>query len=140
MKIAVIDGQGGGIGKVIVDRLKKTFGEEVHILALGTNSLATSLMLKNGANEGATGESALCYNVNRVDVIIGLIAILVSNSYLGEYTAKMANAVSSSSAVKILIPLNKSNVHVAGTENKPLPHYINDVIQTIIGLRGDKNV
>ena len=80
MKIAVIDGQGGGIGKVIIEKLRFTFGEKIMILALGTNAMATSLMMKAGANQGASGENAIIYNTNKVDIIIGVIGIIVSNS------------------------------------------------------------
>ena len=83
MKIAVIDGQGGGIGKAIVDRLRRTCNEELEIIALGTNSLATSMMLKAGANEGATGENAIVYNSTRVDMILGSVGIVCANSFLG---------------------------------------------------------
>ena len=141
MKIAVIDGQGGGIGKVVVEKLKKTFGEKIHLLALGTNSLATSLMLKAGANTGATGENAVVYNVAKVDIIIGPVAIIAGNSLLGELTPKMAEAVADSGALKILIPLSKSRIEIAGAVNKPLPHYVDDVVQLVtLKLRGEENV
>jgi len=76
MRIAVIDGQGGGIGKAIVGKLKAAFSENIEILALGTNALATSLILKAGANEGASGENAIIVNAPKVDIIIGCIAQL----------------------------------------------------------------
>ncbi len=139
MRIAVIDGQGGGIGKAIVEKLKKNFGEEIDVLALGTNSLATSMMLKAGANEGATGENAVVYNTSRVDIIIGLVGILVANSYYGEFTSKMATSVSESDAIKMIIPLNKSKIEVAGNLSKPLPHYIDDIVELVkFQLRGGK--
>lgn len=140
MRIAVIDGQGGGIGKAIVEKIRRAFGEEIEIIALGTNSLATSLMLKAGANEGATGENAIAYNVSRVDVILGSIAIVCANSLLGELTPQMAKVISESSARKLLIPLNKYNIVVAGTEKKPLPHYIDDMIEMVQYLGGEKYV
>lgn len=139
LRIAVIDGQGGGIGKAIVEKLKKNFGEEIDVLALGTNSLATSMMLKAGANEGATGENAVVYNTSRVDIIIGLVGILVANSYYGEFTSKMATSVSESDAIKMIIPLNKSKIEVAGNLSKPLPHYIDDIVELVkFQLRGGK--
>lgn len=137
MRIAVIDGQGGGIGRAIVEKLRKEFEDKLDILALGTNSLATSLMLKAGANEGATGENAIVYNASRVDIILGPIGIICANSMLGELTPKMAEAISESPAKKVLIPLNRCNVMVAGIENKPLPHYIDDAIEIIKVQRGE---
>jgi NAD(P)-dependent dehydrogenase (short-subunit alcohol dehydrogenase family) len=136
MRIAVVDGQGGGIGKAIVEKFRQAFGEDIEIIALGTNSLATALMLKAGANEGATGENAVVYNASKVDIILGPIGIICANSLLGELTPLMARAIAESSAKKVLIPLNRCNVTVAGTQNKPLPHYIDDAIEIVKTQRG----
>ncbi len=116
MRIAVIDGQGGGIGKAVVARLRADFGTDVEILALGTNAVATGNMLKNGADAGATGENAVRVNAGKVDIIIGPMAILMSNSMLGEITSVMAGAVSESPARKIIVPLNLCNVHIIGVQ------------------------
>lgn len=141
MLIACIDGQGGGIGKIIVEKLRLSFGNNIQIIALGTNALATALMIKAGANEGASGENAIAYNASRVGVIIGVIGIISANSMLGELTPNMATAIASSPALKILIPLNKCNIQIAGTINEPLPHYIDDAI-TILKkyMEDEKNV
>ncbi|KAB2953434.1 DUF3842 family protein [Heliorestis acidaminivorans] len=137
MRIAVIDGQGGGIGKAVVEKFRKAFNNKIEIIALGTNSLATSLMLKAGANEGATGENAISYNVKKVDIIVGPIGIICANSFLGELTPQMANAIADSPAQKILIPLNRCNILVTAVEKKPLPHYIDDAIEIVKAQRGD---
>lgn len=137
MRIAVIDGQGGGIGKAIVAKFRQSFEERIEIVALGTNSVATSLMLKAGANEGATGESAIIYNAPKVDIILGPIGIIYAYSFLGELTPLMATAIAESPAKKVLIPLNKCNISVAGIENKPLPHYIDDAINIVKAHRGE---
>jgi len=104
MRIAVVDGQGGGIGKAIVEKLRKELPGDVEIIALGTNSAATVLMLKAGANEGATGENAIVYNADKVDVIMGVIGIIAANSMMGELTPLMARAIAESPAKKVLIP------------------------------------
>lgn len=141
MRVAVIDGQGGGIGKAIVDKFRQAFGEEIEIIALGTNALATSLMLKSGANEGASGENAIVFNASRVDIILGTIGIITANSMLGELTPMMAKAIAESPAKKILIPLNRCNIEVAGIKNVPLPHYIDDAIELVKNyMRGENNV
>jgi len=132
MRIAVIDGQGGGIGKALVERLRSEFGDTVDIIALGTNSMATSVMLKSGADEGATGENAIIYNADKVDVITGVIGIIAANSMLGELTPAMAKAIAESRAIKILIPMNRCNIQVAGVKNAPIPKYIDDVISLIM--------
>jgi len=131
MKIAVIDGQGGGIGKAIIEKLRIEFGNDLEILALGTNAMATAAMLKSGANQGASGENAIVVNAPKVDIIVGCIGILATDSMLGEITAKIAQAVATSEAKKILIPLGKCMIHVAGVVGKPLPHYIDDAIAVI---------
>ena len=136
MKIAVVDGQGGGIGKAIVERFRRAFEGKIEIIALGTNSLATSLMLKSGADEGATGENAIVYNAARVDIIVGPVGIISANALLGELTPLMANAIAESEAKKVLIPLNRCNVIVTGVENKPLPQYIDEAVEIVRGQMG----
>lgn len=132
MRIAVIDGQGGGIGKTIVEKLKKELMEDIEIVALGTNSLATSFMIKAGANEGATGENAIVYNSNKVDIIMGAIGIIAANSMLGELTPLMAKAIAESPAKKILLPLNRCNIEIVGVDkNEPMPHLIDKAVQSI---------
>ena len=132
MKIAVIDGQGGGIGKTIVEKLRKVLPEDMEIIALGTNALATSLMLKSGANEGATGENAIIVNAGKVDVIMGTVGILAANSMLGELTAPMARAIAESPAKKLLLPLNRCNIEIVGIDkSEPLPHLTDKAVQIL---------
>jgi len=127
MRIAVIDGQGGGIGKHITQVFRRLFADTIEIIALGTNATATFLMLKAGANEGATGENAIIKNVAEVDVIVGSVAVLVADSMLGELTPKMAEAIGKSKAKKFLLPLNRVGVTIAGVKDEPLPHQIEDL-------------
>jgi hypothetical protein len=139
MKIAVIDGQGGGIGSLIVKRLRESFGEDVEIIALGTNSTATSQMMKARANKGATGENAIVFNSERVDVIIGPLSIVLANGMLGELTPRMAEAISSSKAKKILLPLNQEGVEIVGLGYEPLPHLVEKMIESIRELLKQTN-
>jgi hypothetical protein len=129
--IAVIDGQGGGIGSTIVKRLREVFAEEVEIIALGTNAMATGAMLKAGANKGASGENAIVQTVKRVDVIIGTIGAVLANSMMGELTPKMAEAIASSPATKCLLPLKIPEVQIIGAPKEPLPHLIDQLIKRI---------
>lgn len=127
-KICVIDGQGGGIGNAVIKKLKERLGETVRIIALGTNAIATAQMLKVGANSGASGENAIVQTSQRADIIIGPISILIANAMLGEVTPKMAEAVASSPARKILIPLTQENIEVVGIAPMPLPHLIDELL------------
>ncbi len=136
--LMVMDGQGGGIGRAIIKRLRDAFGEDVEILALGTNSIATSQMMKSGANRGATGENAIIKMALEVDIIIGPLAIIMANSMMGEVTPGMSQAISSSKALKILIPLTQERVEIVGVSGEPLPHLIDQAIEIIKG--GEKNV
>ncbi|MDR0936550.1 MAG: DUF3842 family protein [Oscillospiraceae bacterium] len=132
MRIAVIDGQGGGIGKAIVEKLKKELSPDIEILALGTNALATSAMLRAGADEGATGENAVIVNAPRVDLIAGVIGIVSANSMLGELTPAIARAVSESPAQKLLLPLNRCGIEIIGTaKNTPLPQLIDALVSAV---------
>lgn len=126
-----MDGQGGGIGATVIKGLRETTCEDLEILALGTNSIATSRMMKAGANRGGTGENAIVQTCQRVDVIIGTLAILMGNSMMGEVTPAMATAVSSSNAKKILIPLTQERIRVAGVSGEPLPHLVGQVVEMI---------
>jgi hypothetical protein len=131
IKIAVIDGQGGGIGSLIVKRLRKEFGDSLEITSLGTNSVATTSMMKAGADKGASGENAIAWNSGKVDIITGPISIMLPNAMLGELTAAMATAISSSPARKLLLPLNQEQVEILGITKEPLPHLIEELIQRI---------
>ncbi|MGD0622063.1 MAG: DUF3842 family protein [Thermacetogeniaceae bacterium] len=140
MRIAVIDGQGGGVGKHITERIRKCLGPEVEIIALGTNSTATSLMLRAGANEGATGENAVVQTVAGVDVITGPISILAANSMLGEVTPGMAAAIGSSKALKLLLPIGRSRIEIVGVLSEPLPHLVEKLVQVLKELQFKKEL
>ena len=137
MRLMVIDGQGGGIGASVIKGLRESMGTDLAILALGTNSVATSRMMKAGANKGATGENAIIRTSQHVDVIIGPLAILMANSMMGEVTPEMASAVSSSDAEKILIPLTQEKVRIVGIAAEPLPHLVGQVIDIIREMNKD---
>jgi len=131
LKIGVIDGQGGGIGSLIVKRLRDEFGDAIEILALGTNAAATTAMMKSRANKGATGENAIVWNAGRVDLITGPLSIVLPNAMLGELTPKMAEAIVSSNIKKILLPLNQEGIDVTGVEKEPLPHMVEKLIERV---------
>lgn len=129
MRICVIDGQGGGIGSIIIKKLREAFQESVDITALGTNAIATAQMLKARANRGASGENAIVRTVGQADIIVGPVAIVLAHSMMGEMTPRMAEAVTASTAKKLLIPLSQENVEIVGLPRTPLPPLIEMLIE-----------
>ncbi|HIU26377.1 MAG TPA: DUF3842 family protein [Candidatus Copromorpha excrementigallinarum] len=130
MRIAVVDGQGGGIGRAIVEKVRKEI-PDAEITALGTNSAATGQMLKGGAGEGATGENAIVHNMKQVDVVMGVIGILNANSMMGELTPAMASAIGGSNAYKILLPVNRCSIHVVSVESMSLGEHIENAVKEL---------
>ena len=136
MKITVIDGQGGRIGRTIIEQIKKK-RPALELYAIGTNSIATSAMLKAGADNGATGENAVIVNAANSDVIIGPIGIVFANALLGEITPAIATAVGASDAFKILIPVNRCNHYVAGCTEAPMSEYIRIAVEKLESMLPD---
>lgn len=128
MKIAVVDGQGGGIGKSIIEQIRKSVKNDIEIIALGTNSLATSNMLKAGADEAATGENAIMVSSQRADLIIGPLAIILADAMLGEISQNISASIARSPARKILLPMNRCGVLVAGVNSKGINEIINEIV------------
>lgn len=130
MKIVIIDGQGGRMGRSVIEQLKTTYPDQ-ELYAIGTNSIATSAMLKAGATYGATGENPAIVNSQDADIIIGPIGIVMANSLLGEITPAMATAIGSCKAYKILIPVNRCNHYIVGCQNTTLSDYISMVCEEV---------
>ncbi len=128
MRIVVIDGQGGGIGATLVARLKARLGDAAQVWAVGTNSLATSAMLKAGADRAATGENAVCYNAAHAQLILGPIGLLSTNSLMGEVSPAISAAVAASPARRILIPTSSCGVLVAGAVGKRMEELLDDAV------------
>ena len=127
MNILVIDGQGGMLGSGLVKEICANFPDAI-ITAVGTNAVATAAMLKAGAQHGATGENPVIVNARKANVIIGPIGIVIADSLSGEITPKMAVAVGSADATRILIPMNKCENMVAGINNIATSALIEDVV------------
>ncbi|BDF66975.1 DUF3842 family protein [Pseudoflavonifractor phocaeensis] len=129
MRIVVIDGQGGGLGATLVARLKARLGGAVQLWGVGTNALATSAMLKAGADRGATGENAVCWNAAHADLILGPIGLLAANSLLGEVSPAIAAAVSAATARRILIPVSSCGILVAGAAGCRLEDALQNAVE-----------
>ena len=132
-KIVVIDGQGGKIGSMLVGRLK-TAAELLEVFAIGTNSIATSAMMKAGANFGATGENPAIVNCRNADIIIGPIGIVVADSLIGEITPAMAVAIGQSPAQKVLLPVNRCNNYIVGARDLPIADLIDAAIAHVVSI------
>ena len=127
MNILIIDAQGGGIGKQVILAVKQNIPDAV-ITAVGTNTTATSMMLKAGADYAATGENAVIVGTRKADVIIGPIGIIVADSMFGEITPAMATAVGQSNAKRILIPVSHCDNIVVGVRNLGIKEMIEEVL------------
>ena len=131
--ISIVDGQGGGIGKQLIEKLvpRLSRNKNVVIRALGTNALATNAMLKAGADDGATGENAIVLNAGKSHMIAGVMPIVMPHSILGEVTPRMAEAIGASDALKVLIPLPRCNTRIAVPGTATLSHCIDKAVEII---------
>ena len=132
MTILVIDGQGGKLGRALIENIKKNF-PTVEIMAVGTNSMATSAMMKGGADRVATGENPVVVACRNAQIIVGPVGIAMADALLGETSPAMANAVASSNAHRVLIPMNLCDTYVAGV-NSPSGAILEDAIAHIRAL------
>ena len=128
--VVVVDGQGGGMGRGLVESIKKKW-PKLHVRAVGTNSLATSAMLRAGADDGATGENAVVFNARQADLLLGPIGILTPNGLLGEVSPAMAGAVGASEAVKILLPSQRCSIRLAAGDPQPLQFYLDQALRLL---------
>ena len=136
MKILVIDGQGGGMGKQLVTRIKSGI-PDAEITAVGTNSIAAQVMHRAGADHAATGENAVIVGCRTADVIAGPVGIVIADSLYGEISPAMALAVAQSSAKRILIPMNLCDNYIAGVNDTGISSLISDCVNKIISFASD---
>lgn len=130
MKIVVIDGQGGGMGRQLVSQLRSAL-PQAELIAVGTNSLASQAMLKAGAQHAATGENAVLVNCRSADVIVGPIGIVIADALFGEISPAMAQAVAQSPAKRVLIPTNLCDNYIAGVGESSVSALIADCVEKI---------
>ena len=130
MKLVIIDGQGGSLGKALVEAIRKVH-PTLEILAIGTNGMAASAMLRSGASATATGENPVVVGARDADIIIGPLGLIAADSLHGEITPVMASAISQSRAHKILIPISKCNISIVGKQELPLGEMIALVVEEL---------
>ena len=134
MKVLIIDGQGGGLGRQLVTAVKEKC-PEAEVLAVGTNSTATGAMLRAGADQAATGENAVLVACRKADVIIGPIGIVIADSMLGEITPAMAAAVGKSPARRFLLPVNQCDNLVVGAADLSMADEVREAAELLRGLQ-----
>ena len=128
--ILVIDAQGGGLGKQLVTAIRQAAPDAL-ITAVGTNSAATSAMLKAGADRAATGENSVVVACRTADVILGPVGIVIADSMLGEITPVMATAVGQSKAARILIPSNHCDNRIAGVADLSMGALVQSAVKLL---------
>lgn len=133
MKILIIDGQGGGLGRQLVSAVRERY-PEIEILAVGTNSAATNAMLRAGADQSATGENSVAVASERADVIMGPVGIVIADSMLGEITPRMALSVGQSRAKRILIPVNLCDNIVVGVTEISMTKNVQNAVEALGAL------
>ena len=133
MRVLVIDGQGGGLGRQLVAAIAAVC-PEAELPAVGTNSLAANAMLKAGAARAATGENAVVVNCRHADVIVGSIGIVIADALLGEITPAMAAAVCQSGAKRVLVPINHCENYVVGVPEQPVSQLVSAAAQKVKAL------
>lgn len=132
--IVIIDGQGGGCGRGLVEKLCQRRPADCRILAIGTNSAATAAMVKAGADAAATGENPVLVNCPDAAIIAGPMGIVLANALLGEITPTMAQAVATSGAHRVLIPMTRCGTQIVGVEERPLGQYLEEAVDRICRL------
>ena len=131
MNIVVIDGQGGRLGKSLVENVIARF-PDARLTAVGTNTIATAAMIKAGAKRAATGENAVIVACRDADVITGPVGIVIADSLYGEITPAMACAVALSRASRVLLPMSKCENIVAGVrEGLTIQELVEDAMRHI---------
>ena len=137
MKIVVLDGQGGGIGKALVGAILPILPEGAELLCVGTNAMATAAMIKAGAHRGATGENSVRWAAEHADVLVAPIALVLRDAMMGEVTGEMAACVGASRAKKVFVPTQRCNAYVAGVGDRSMQQLIEDAarqaVKAIIG-------
>ena len=130
MNVLVIDAHGGGVGKQLVSSLRSAF-PSMEIMAVGTNSTATAVMLKAGATHAATGENAVVVGCRKADVIVGPLGIVIADAMFGEITPAMALAVAQSNATRILIPFNQCDNIIVGITDYEVKKLVQAAIEEV---------
>ncbi len=138
MIIAIVDGMGGGLGAQLITQLTAQLGSKAEVVALGTNALATSNMVRAGAVRGATGENAVVVSLPKATIVAGPIGIVIANAMMGEITPRIAETVAGCDAYKVLLPVSQTHFEIVGLESRPMGTVIKDAVNRIAALVREK--
>ena len=108
MRVLVIDGQGGGLGRQLVTAIT-ALCPEVELTAVGVNA-------------------------RRADIIVGPIGIVIADALLGEITPAMAAAICQADAKRVLIPVNHCENFVVGVPEGPVSQLVQTAAQKVKAL------
>jgi hypothetical protein len=128
--VTVIDGQGGRLGRQLVEAVLARY-PDCELTAVGTNTIATSAMIRGGAHHAATGENAVVVACRTADAIMGPIGVVIADALYGEITPAMAVAVGQSRAARILIPMMKCDNIVAGVRDMSIQELVDDAVEKL---------
>ena len=132
-RVLIIDGQGGNMGRQLIEQLLLQSPITLEITVVGTNAIATANMLKASARvQGATGENAVVVAARNADIIVGPVGIVMADALMGEITPVMANAVAQSRAYKVLLPVNKCNHFIVGIRDDSMSQLVQQAVREVI--------
>lgn len=131
MRVCVIDGRGGGLGSRLVTGLRETLTLDCQILALATNLAAAEAMKEAGAEQVASGIEAISEIVPTADVIVASLNMVLPGAMLGEVTQEIARTILEAKAKKVLLPLNRVQVEIVGTEGHTMEMLINECLSRV---------
>ncbi len=130
MRVTVIDGQGGRLGRQLVEAILARY-PDCELTAVGTNTIATAAMIRGGAHHAATGENAVVVACRTADVVVGPIGIVIADALYGEVTPAMAMAVGQSRAARVLIPMMKCDNIIAGVRDLSIQELVDDAVEKL---------
>ncbi len=135
MKILVIDGQGGGLGKQLVAALSARCPRP------SSQPWAPTVWppvpcARQARCAPPPAENAVVVNCRHADIIVGPIGIVIADALLGEITPAMAAAVCQSGAKRVLIPVNHCDNYIVGVPEQPIGDLVTAAVQKVTDLCG----
>lgn len=137
MMILVVDGQGGGLGRLLVRELKGAF-PQAEIAARRDEFHRRERHDEGRGGLRRHGENAVVVNCRHADIIVGAVGIVIADSMWGEITPRMAQAVGQSDARRVLIPINLCSNLVVGVAEMSMSKLVQAAVDTVRRLTEKK--